>query len=224
MKELRMSTRSDNLPFCTSETEKEKGYKILDEKNNISIDFKKLKNINADITGWIIVTDTHIDYPVLQGDSLEQYLNRGYDGQYNTLGSIFTYPGTDLEKDGHIVLFGHRTYDCQMFGDLNDFSNQDYAQNCNVYLYTDNQCRIYQVAASYLCSPSDETLTVMKDILSYDRAVKDNAQMNGWIDEQLWDAFGDVLTLVTCPSEDSVHYRRVVQCVRGETYGDSERK
>ena len=34
----------------------------------INIDWLKLKNINSDIIGWIIIPNTHIDYPILKCD------------------------------------------------------------------------------------------------------------------------------------------------------------
>lgn len=135
--------------------------------NRRMIDFTYIKNVNEDIIGWIMIPDTHIDYPVLQGDTLEQYLNQGYDGQYNTLGSIFTYPETDLKESRHIILFGHRTFDHQMFGDLNNFSDQDYAQKHNVYLYTEDESQVYYPIASYLCSPQDITLSEMTNTEDY---------------------------------------------------------
>lgn len=225
--ELKRTVITDYVPnFGTPVEQQEETYleDTAPQSSSVwkNIDFDLLKTVNTDIIGWITIPDTHIDYPVLQGDTLEQYLNRGYDGQYNALGSIFTYPNTDLENDRHMILFGHRTFDHQMFGDLNNFSDYNYAQGHNVYLYTENGCQVYHAVASYLCSPQDITLSEMTNTENYYKAVYQAANNGGWMSDVAWRDTDAILTLVTCPPQDSEHYRRVVQCIRSETYGDAK--
>ena len=40
--------------------------------------FNKLLEINPDIVGWIEVEETNINYPILQADNNDYYLNRNY--------------------------------------------------------------------------------------------------------------------------------------------------
>ena len=68
------------------------------EKN--PIDFKALNKINKDIVGWIKISDTNIDYPVLRAPESDQsfYLHRDYYKNYLYAGSIYmeSYNQPDL--------------------------------------------------------------------------------------------------------------------------------
>ena len=180
---------------------------------NLHIDFHALNDINEDITGWIYIPQTHIDYPVLQGETLEAYLTRSYDGSCDPLGSVFTYPTADFSRENHSILFGHRSFDGQMFGDLEQFAHRDYGAGRKVYLYTKDQCLEYEAFASYLCSPTDETFEQLSDLEDYFTVIEQNTKDNGWIAEVDRSSIDRVLTLVTCPPKASAQYRRVVQCI-----------
>lgn len=181
--------------------------------NNVRIDFTSLRRINTDITGWIYIPGTCINYPVLQGDFIEEYLNKGYDGRENSLGSIFTYPEVNIKCDRHSILFGHRTFDCQMFGDLELFDDPEFGRTHRVFLYTEDFCREYEVIASYLCMASDDSFNTEYDGETYIQLIASNARGNGWMAEVDAGDINTILTLVTCPSENSENYRRVVQCI-----------
>lgn len=45
-------------------------------KTTYSVDFKKLKEINKDVIGWIKIKGTYINYPILQGKTDEYYLKK----------------------------------------------------------------------------------------------------------------------------------------------------
>ena len=57
---------------------------------NRKIDFHKLKNENKDIVAWIYIPGTTVDYPILIGDTNEEYLYKDLEGNYTPLGSIFS--------------------------------------------------------------------------------------------------------------------------------------
>ena len=53
------------------------------------IDWGGLKAENSDIIGWIEVPAVRIQYPVLQGESNDEYLHKTVNGEWRTAGSIF---------------------------------------------------------------------------------------------------------------------------------------
>ena len=55
----------------------------------MAVDFEKLKKVNDDVIGWIHNPDTVIDYPVVQGDDNDYYLNHLINGTYNASGTPF---------------------------------------------------------------------------------------------------------------------------------------
>ena len=65
----------------------EQNIKKKDDKE--VIDFKKLKEINADTVAYIKVNGTNIDYVVVRGKDNSYYLNHNFEKKYNIAGWIF---------------------------------------------------------------------------------------------------------------------------------------
>ena len=49
---------------------------------NRIIDFQKLKSINKDVVAWIYIPGTKVDYPILVGESDEEYLYKNINKEY----------------------------------------------------------------------------------------------------------------------------------------------
>ena len=62
--------------------------KVSKKKQDFVVDWKKLWKTNKDVVGWIKM-DSGADYPILHGDSNEEYLHTDLYGDYNINGSIF---------------------------------------------------------------------------------------------------------------------------------------
>lgn len=90
--------------------------------------FAKLSVINSDIKGWIFISGTVIDYPVLQSaDDPEYYLNHNYKKEKSRYGSIFINNDCQVDSDcKNIIMHGHSMKDGQMFSDLLKFSDLDF--------------------------------------------------------------------------------------------------
>ena len=54
-----------------------------------TVNFAGLQAINPDVLGWIYSPGTPINYPIVQGDTNDEYLYRMVDGTANKCGSIF---------------------------------------------------------------------------------------------------------------------------------------
>lgn len=103
-----------------------------------SIDFAKLSSENPDVIAWIYQPKTGINYPVVQGQDNEYYLDHLINGKKNKYGSVFA----DSRIEGPLlgpetILYGHNMKDGTMFGSLNSYKRQKYyEENPNFYLYT----------------------------------------------------------------------------------------
>lgn len=85
----------------------------------------RLQEINPDVTGWITIDDTNIDYPVMQGRPDYSYLNRDLYGKSSLTGSL--YIGSDASwDDDYVVIYGHHMSGGLMFGNLDDFRDSGY--------------------------------------------------------------------------------------------------
>ena len=91
------------------------------------VDFEELREINPDVIGWIQISDTSINYPVLQGSDNTYYLTHLADGTRNRCGSIFLDCRSDADfLDRHSIIHGHNMGDGSMFQDLLLYQSQDF--------------------------------------------------------------------------------------------------
>ena len=104
----------------------------------ISMDFTELLKVNPDIKGWIIGDGINVDYPVLQTDNNEFYLNHLYNKEANSSGSIFEdYRNRGDFTDRNTVLYGHHMDNGTMFGSIEHYASQDfYDSTPTMVLYT----------------------------------------------------------------------------------------
>ena len=69
--------------------------------------FETLHGINGDICGWITIDGTPIDYPVLRGETNDDYNRTSYNGSYSVGGSIFMDVGNAEDfSDMHTSCMG----------------------------------------------------------------------------------------------------------------------
>lgn len=91
------------------------------------LDFSQLREINPDVCGWITIPNTHIDYPIVQGENNLVYLNRNVYGAFSLAGSIYmdTRNSSDL-RDSYTLIYGHHMSSGLMFGDLDLFKDKEF--------------------------------------------------------------------------------------------------
>ena len=78
-----------------------------------------------DFIGWLYMSDSDIDYPVVQGADNEYYLSHAVDGRYYRSGTLFLdwQCSRDL-SDGTNIIFGHNMQN-GMFGDIRSYRNDE---------------------------------------------------------------------------------------------------
>lgn len=133
-------------PESEAETEPEKPPYVS------PIDFDALWAINEDVIGWIRIPDTHIDYPILQGEDNEQYLHTDIEGKDSVAGAI--YLDVDDEPDFsslHNIIYGHHMKNGTMFKDIVYYKEQDFFdQHRDIYIYTpEREIHLKAFAALY---------------------------------------------------------------------------
>lgn len=92
-----------------------------------SATFAELLKLNKDVKAWITIDDTHIDYPVVQGTTNQEYLNKDVYGNFALSGAIFLdYRNSPDFSDSYSLLYGHHMENGAMFGDVTSFIKDDY--------------------------------------------------------------------------------------------------
>lgn len=103
-------------------------YKPTDT-DSLSYSFRELMALNPDVCAWITIDNTHIDYPVVQGEDNFEYFDKNVLGETATAGSIFLdYQNNRDFTDFYTILMGHHMQGGQMFGDIDLFTDEEFFQ------------------------------------------------------------------------------------------------
>lgn len=113
-------------------------------------DFEELRENNADIYAWVTVPGTQTDYPILQNETDNYYLERNLDHSQGYPGCIYTNSCNVKDfSDYNTVLYGHNMKNGTMFGSLHQFEDENFfAENREIYVYTEEQRLTYEVYAA----------------------------------------------------------------------------
>jgi len=120
-----------------------------DELSNM--DFTALREVNDDILGWILIPNTRVSYPLVQGEDNDYYLKRTWRKTRSDVGSIFVEHqcSGDL-ADFNTIIYGHRMNNNSMFGSLKHYKTPSYmTEHPIIYITDDNGCHSYEVFAAY---------------------------------------------------------------------------
>ena len=89
--------------------------------------FEELQKINPDVIGWIRVNDTNINYPLVQTDNDDTYMNTDAEGNYSLSGAIFLHCANKPDfSDFDNIIYGHHMEKHMMFGDIGEFTKEQY--------------------------------------------------------------------------------------------------
>ena len=85
------------------------------------------KQLTNDYIAWLTIDDTTIDYPIMQGKTNNDYLNKNPYGEYSLSGSIFLDSRNDPNfNDSYSLVYGHHMEKDYMFGALDAFVDELY--------------------------------------------------------------------------------------------------
>lgn len=90
--------------------------------------YKDVLMQNSDFVGWIKIDGTKIDYPVVQSETRDYYLRRGFDKKYSYYGVPYAAEHCDVSVSDNVVIYGHNIKNGSMFSDLEKYTSPDYYQ------------------------------------------------------------------------------------------------
>lgn len=110
-------------------------------------DFEELQETNEEIYAWITVPGTQVDYPVLQTDTDNYYLDYNLDHTKGYPGCIYTNRCNTLDFSDQItVLYGHNMKNGSMFGSLHEFEDESFfEENQQIFVYTPDRRLTYEI-------------------------------------------------------------------------------
>lgn len=96
----------------------------------IQVKFDELIKKNSDTVGWINVNQTNINYPFVQTNDNDYYLNHSYDKTKNNAGWVFLdFRNHKNLSDRNNVLYAHSRLDKTMFGSLSNVLKKSWYAN-----------------------------------------------------------------------------------------------
>ncbi|MBE6955657.1 MAG: sortase [Ruminococcaceae bacterium] len=117
-------------------------------------DLAALREINEDVLGWIIIPDTYVNHPLMDGDDNSFYLDHAWDRTPSFYGSVFLeqQSSSDL-TDFNTILYGHNMGDENIFGSLKHYNDEAYwKEHPYVYIVDDRGVHRYEIFAAYEAS------------------------------------------------------------------------
>lgn len=165
------------------------------------IDIAALKEVNPDVLGWIRIPDTKIDYPLMQGEDNEFYLNHTWEKTVNSVGSIFLEHLNDPAlTDYNTIVYGHNMGDGSMFAGLQSYAGQDFWET-HPYVYIATEAAVYRYEVFAFYRAQVDSLTYGMDIQRSETREEflTLSLESSWIDTGIHPELMDrILTLSTC--------------------------
>ena len=147
VKDKKVEKKKENLFFS-----KELNYYRLYGKYGLEdISFSELREVNRLTKVWINVSDTLINYPVVQAKDNDYYLNHSIDNSYSSSGWIFMDYRNNLLEDKNTIFYGHNLLNKTGFGSLEYLFDKDNIDGI-IKIITEDNIFTYKVFSGYLTS------------------------------------------------------------------------
>ena len=105
-------------------------YRPAEEEASGEDGLAELRAVNPDVVAWLQVDDTQINYPVVQGEDNNRYVNTDAAGDYSLSGSIFLdYRNASDFSSPNSILYGHHMAKGTMFGQLDEYRDRSFFES-----------------------------------------------------------------------------------------------
>lgn len=190
--------------------------KGLDETMQSQYDYlMQLKATYPDVVGYISIPTLSINYPVVQTDNNDYYLNHLITGQESSSGSIFLDYRCDYQASTakNTVLYGHNMNNRSMFHNLKLLFTEEVFWNATVEYITEEGIFIYKPLTLYRENATypfwqpgfgdDEAYLEFCRMVTEKSCYKESASVT-------YGAESNLITLVTCTNSVSTKTDRYV--------------
>ncbi len=90
-------------------------------------------NSNHDVVGWIKVSGTAVNYPIMQNEDNNYYVSHTWNGVSNHAGAIFADWRCRLETSDNTLVYGHNMANGSMFSALKNYKSASWG-NAHKYI------------------------------------------------------------------------------------------
>ncbi|MBQ4061970.1 MAG: class B sortase [Christensenellaceae bacterium] len=144
------------------ETETNKNEYQDSSVSDIKIDFESIPVKNGRSTSWIMIKNTVINYPVVQGSDNDYYLTRLPDGTKNKSGSIFMdYRNADDFSDPNTFIYGHHMKNGSMFAAVTNYADQSfYEEHPYIFIITPDEIYRGEIFSAYVTPDTGKSFKI----------------------------------------------------------------
>ena len=196
---------SDKTKIINNNITKDDLYWKYIKMNLINVDFNELKNINNETVGWIKVNGTNINYPFVQTNNNDYYLEHSFYKKDNHAGWVFIdYRNNIKELDKNTIIYAHSRINGTMFGTLKNILTNGWLNNTDNYVIkisTESENTLWQVFSVYTIPTTNDYIQVKfnnKDFEDFSNMLISRSQHNFNTNITKDDK---ILTLSTCYSD-----------------------
>lgn len=168
-----------------------------------ALSFAQLQKINPDVFGWLTINHTNIDYPLLQGEDNDTYINTDPKGNFSLAGSLFLdYRNKQDFSDQNSIIYGHNIEGKKMFGQLQNYRDQSFfKKHLKGKIYYQNKWHTLKIMA-YIHSDAYKSIYYEPHI-DQSRLLVQIKKDATYLDELSLSSNEHLVTLSTCTNADT---------------------
>ena len=166
---------------------------------------EELRELSDDAVAWITVDGTRIDYPVMQGKTNSEYLNKDPYGDFSLSGSIFLDNRNNKTfSDPYSLIYGHHMEYGAMFGVLDEYKDKIFFDKHKTGSLTVVNGDEYHIRFFAACKAQATEKVIFDPPESNNQALLDYLNEHAFIyDPSGVDAGLKLIALSTCQSAES---------------------
>ena len=183
-------------------------------KNKYTFDnvYNKLKKINSETMGYLVVNNTNISYPVVQHSDNSYYLSMDFYKKKSSTGWIYLdYRNNTNELNDNTIIYGHNMRNGTMFGTLRyvlDSSWRKNKDNMIISLDVGNKKYKFEIFSAYKVDYTTDylvtTLETSREKKDFIDLIRNRSSFKSNVSVEIDDK---ILTLSTCTGSNN---RRLV--------------
>ena len=193
-----LSLAEEGLPVQQSENA------VGEQAAQAAVDLSAYLAQNPDFVAWLRIPGTNVDYPVVQTDDPDDYLNHTFSGKPSVVGTLFSLEDADYAAPGrNIAIYGHhlRSSGEKMFTSLMRYKNPDFCEDNQTIvldsLYRHSEYTIFAVVNMKAgdWEPSRTTFSGDAAFMAFVNRAKSESLYDTGVEVG---ADNHILTLITC--------------------------
>ena len=198
---------------------------IVDPK--ITALFDELKGQNSDTVAWLKLNNTDIDFPVVQSNDNNYYLNHNFKKKYNEIGWTFAdYRNNFPNLDDNTIMYGHTYRNSSLaFSSLKTVLNKSWYNNEENHIIeftTEKKSLKFKIFSIYTVKNTNDYLKINMNEEDFNKYIE-KVTKRSIKDFKTDVVYGDkIITLSTC--YNTSNYRLVVHAKLMEETSEEEKQ